>query len=200
MFCSCCGTKIPDGSNQCFVCGAYINSHSYTQPAYRQHDSYEMRHEYIQQYNQPLGMKWYKFVIYFLLFASGIINIIGGFGIMSGAHYTDEYGNNFSNQIYRLFSELKFIDFLMGLICIGIGVYAFIVRAKLAEFRANAPKLFIYMYGIDIGINLLYGFMISMVTPIGIFEIVDVKDLIISVFMIVVNKIYFENRAHLFKY
>lgn len=204
MFCSSCGTKLPDDSNQCFVCGAYINSHQYSQPTYKQNNSYdnqyEMRHEYIQQYNQPMGMKWYKFIIYFMLFVTAIGNFIGGFIIMGGGHYVDDYGRNFSEQIYRLFGGLKFVDFLMGVICICIGVYALIVRAKLAEFRTNAPKMFLYLYGIDIITNLLYTFMVTMVTPLTIMEVLEVESLIGSIVMIVVNKIYFENRAHLFKY
>lgn len=105
MVCNNCGYQVPDGQYTCPVCGSYVGS-GQPQMQYGQQNMYNQQNMYSQQNNtyqnlmnqanyqqnsyQPqLGMKWYKFVIYFLLFLSAILNLFGGIAIMTGAHYTD---------------------------------------------------------------------------------------------------------------
>lgn len=149
-------------------------------------------------YQPQLGMKWYKFVIYFLLFLSAILNLFGGIAIMTGAHYTDSTGENYADMIYDVFDGLKTIDIIMGIICIALAIYALFVRAMLAEYKQIGPKLFIAMYAIDIVTMLIYSILVTSVTSLSIADIMDVKDVVINIFWIVINKIYFDNRKHLF--
>ncbi|MBP3621730.1 MAG: zinc ribbon domain-containing protein [Lachnospiraceae bacterium] len=152
-------------------------------------------------YQPQLGMKWYKFVIYFLLFLSAILNLFGGIAIMTGAHYTDSTGENYADWIYDVFSGLKAIDIIMGVICIALAIYALFVRAMLAEYKQIGPKLFIAMYAIDIVTMLIYAILVACVTSLSIGDvmtIIDIKDVVINIFWIVINKIYFDNRKHLF--
>ena len=120
---------------------------------------------------------------------------------MTGAHYTDSTGENYADWIYDVFSGLKAIDIIMGVICIALAIYALFVRAMLAEYKQIGPKLFIAMYAIDIVTMLIYAILVACVTSLSIGDvmtIIDIKDVVINIFWIVINKIYFDNRKHLF--
>lgn len=108
---------------------------------------------------------------------------------------------NYADWIYDVFSGLKAIDIIMGVICIALAIYALFVRAMLAEYKQIGPKLFIAMYAIDIVTMLIYAILVACVTSLSIGDvmtIIDIKDVVINIFWIVINKIYFDNRKHLF--
>ena len=60
-----------------------------------------------------LPMNWYKFLIYFMLFASAVINAIMGIMYITGSVYS-VYGGSGANaeEIYRYFPNLKTVDII----------------------------------------------------------------------------------------
>ena len=107
MYCKNCGAFVQDGAPFCSNCGAQQNAaqpqqptyqqQTYQQPPYQQQNyqqppyqqqAYYQQPPYQQQayYQQPAGdprnqgmpMGWYKFLIYFALFAGAVLNGISG--------------------------------------------------------------------------------------------------------------------------
>ena len=121
---------------------------------------------------QELPMKWYKFVIYFQLFANAILNFINGFSSIGTAiDYGDTRG------------------ILHGLCTIGLGIAALVIRSGLKNFKANAPKRYYgFMFG-GVIVDLLFGaqatsYFLGSVIGIGI--------------VVACNVVYFNKRKHLF--
>ncbi len=215
MICNNCGNMVPDGQYTCNVCGAFVGTQPAqpAQPTYQQQqqgqyygntntyqnlmnqpNSYDMK-----QYGPALGMKWYNFVIYFLLFFSAVLNLYNGFQVFTGAHYDKAAGyDGASDLIYRLYDGLKGADVMMGIACIALAVYAIIVRFALAGYKKNGPKMFIAMYVASIAINTIYALITSNITAIGFFEIYSPFSIIGSLIMIYANIVYFRNRESMF--
>lgn len=201
MFCNHCGSQIPDNATMCPNCGAPTTNPSpqlaYSTPesAYRQPNAYAN-----QDYN-GFPMKWYKFLIYFLLFASGILNIISGIMAMTGAQH-----GGLASMVYAVFGALKPIDVIFGLCAIGLGIYAIYVRFELAKLKRGAPKKLMMIYVFNCVINLVYAIAAIIIissNPYSGNAATSISPSIIgtiigAVVMIIVNKVYFDKRASLF--
>ena len=63
---------------------------------------------------KPLGMKWYKFLIYFALFAGAFVNFIYGINYISGGIYVVETnGLTTADTVYKLYGVgLQVVDIL----------------------------------------------------------------------------------------
>lgn len=142
---------------------------------------------------QPMG--WYKFLIYFALFAGCVLNVITGFVAITGSHY-----DGMANYVYRFFPAMQMLDIFYGIACIGVGVYGIVTRMALAKYNKNAPMMLYILYGVSAVIPLIYVFGASMV--ISKYGAIDFTSNIISVIgsaaMIAVNYVYFNKRKHLF--
>ena len=105
-----------------------------------------------KQFEKP--MKWYKFVIYFQLFAAAVFNVGAGIIFFTGSHYGLD---SFELKLfYGVLSNLKTLDICMGIVSIFLAVFAIIVRQKLAHFDEQGPKLYLSYQLITVGANLLY--------------------------------------------
>lgn len=80
MFCPNCGTQCPDDTKFCPNCGSTVANNQPTentqqnfgQPNYTQPNNYTQP----QMYNVQFEMKWFKFLIYFGLFAGAVLNCL----------------------------------------------------------------------------------------------------------------------------
>ncbi len=139
-------------------------------------------------------MKWYKFLIYFSLWAGGIMNILGALPYLTGSIYEGA-----AEFVYAAFPKLKFLDLFLAIALIALGVFCIITRYSLANFEAKGPTLLMLVYAANIVVPVIYlaaSYSIIDVTP----EIdpETVGSLASSAIMIVVNKIYFDKRKDLF--
>ena len=190
MYCPNCRATLPEGTQFCPGCGTRIASQQQA-PLYQ-----------AQPYAQPgyvtpeLPMNWYKFLIYFGLFASGVLNVINGILMLTGGHY-----NGAAEFVYSVFDGLQVLDILVGLMSIGCGAFAIYTRFRLSGFCKNGPAMLTYVYiaGAVVSVVYLFGLMLIMEEA---FELVDISSYIgslaISVAMIFANKAYFDKRKHLF--
>ncbi|MBE6626824.1 MAG: zinc ribbon domain-containing protein [Ruminococcaceae bacterium] len=213
MFCPNCGSEIKDGARFCVSCGKPVENNSGA-VANEQPNQYYQSNQYQQapynqyQYTQPvqpvqpaLGMKWFKFVIYFSLWAGAILNI--GYAIMAftGAHYETEY-EGAAELVYAMFEELKTIDLLYGLAMIALAVYMIVARFRLAGYYKNGPAMFISTYAIALLISVVYYVAVLTVVP----EVADADNVVSNLvgnaigngLMILLNSIYFKKRKHMF--
>ena len=193
MYCSNCGGLVPDGQYTCPNCGAYVGSTGQTYNAPNQNMQqgyYQNNIPYTQQSVQPeLGMKWFKFVIYFQLFLSALVNIINGFRISTGLHY-------------GVTSRLKMLDVCIGICIVVLGVLALITRFMLSGYKKCGPSMYIGLLIANIVIGFIYiaafYFIVSSVSPDVSISGDTFITLETNMTLLVLNIIYFKKRKHLF--
>lgn len=212
MFCSKCGNQVADGAAFCDKCGNQLNAQPqqpyqapaqpqqpYQAPAQPQDDP-NFAPQQAPYGFAPLGMKWYKFLIYFLLFAMGILNALGGIMALTGSQYGSALE---AKLVYAFFSDLKTIDIIYGIACIALGAFQIYTRFQLAGYKKNAPNCVIAMYIATAAITAIYSFSVVAIVPD---EIVAHSELIGQGIGSIIgagvvgylNKIYFDKRKFLF--
>ena len=219
MFCTKCGNQVPDGQKFCSACGnpmapaqqpqqpqyAQPQQPQFQQPQYNQQAQYGQPQFQQPQYGQPqyqqpvnnvLAMGWFKFLIYFALFAGALLNIVAAITSMTGAQYT-AYGQNLSAMVYAMFPGLQGIDIIYGILLIALAGLQIFCRFRLAGYYKNGPKLVTLIYIANVVISLVY--LIACVAIVGGLDVASViPSLIVSIVMAVVNHVYFKKRSHLF--
>lgn len=177
MYCGRCGKEVPDGMEYCSMCQFQIKTQTEASAA-----------------TVPdMPMKWYKFLIYFLLFASMVINTLSGFGYISGIHYL-----GMANEVYTAYPAMKAVDFVMGIFSIGYAVFALFTRMHLARFSKTAPSLIIWFYSLNPICNILYTGAVSLVLGQSAFDSNFIGRLLGFALVLACNVVYFKKRAHLF--
>jgi len=100
-------------------------------------------------------MKWYKFLIYFLLWASVVFNILSAISSFSGDVYPVVYTKSgfpqfwqqeISIKVYDQFPVLKTLDVFNGFVSAALAVACVFVRDALNKCKANAPRFLVMMY------------------------------------------------------
>lgn len=205
-------------------------------PPYGQQPYGQQRPPYGQQpphnpqygYASGLGMNWFKFTIYFQLFAYALGAVILGIVVMTGSQYVYEiygFSTNYSEYMYEYFSGLKILDILYGLCLIALAAAAIYVRMRLAGYRTNGPSLFRAFWGAMILVNVIYAiafvgithevfeelgsasshsisympsYLSSFITSFLSSFLMAVSQTISAVVMLIVNNIYYRNRAYMF--
>ena len=155
------------------------------------------------------GMKWYKFVIYFQLFATTAAFAISAFAFFTGSIY--DWAGASSDLVYMVFPELEFFDFLLSLIFVGSAVLALVARKALKDKEKKGPILLCTLYASEIIFTILYSIVVfkifeSASLHYGIdmesFESYIVTTAVMSVIscipMLIGNIIYFGNRKDIF--
>lgn len=190
-YCPNCGSQNDDTSLFCLNCGQPLSTPVNDIPNYQQHQNYQSN---MYQENIPMG--WYKFLIYFSLFASAALNIISGISSITGLNYGE-----FNQLIYAYYGGLKTVDIIMGFFSIALGVVSIIVRQNLAHYKKGAPLSLIGLYIASLVISVIYVIAVSLVTNLSITAFLStaiIINFIVSIIMTCVNYVYFKNRRHLF--
>lgn len=198
MFCKNCGAAIEKGQTSCPVCGTAVPS--------------ESERSVSAQYAYPpataLPMKWYKFLINFMLFFSAALNAISGVQLIIGDQYRD--GNvDMSGLVYSQFGALKTVDVVAGIVLIAFALFTLYTRSRLAGYCKNGPKMLLLMYILGFAYTVLYAAAVYItLASYGVsLNIVDflltdgvtvLTTAVVDGVMFVINLEYFRNRKHLF--
>lgn len=147
-------------------------------------------------------MAWFKFLIYFMLFANAAINIFTAVTYLTGSVYIGEdMTMSDVEALYMFYPTAKMIDVIYGVLLIALAAYAIFTRFQLSGFKRRGPFLFILMYVLNLVIGLLYGISIMFTFETGLLGFISfVPSIITSVVMIFVNVVYFRKREELFVY
>ena len=147
----------------------------------------------------PLGMAWYKFLIYFALIAGAVINFIYSISyIFGGIYLVETNGKVSAEQVYAYYGvELQIIDVLYGFFLIAFCVLAIILRQKLVNYKPDSLKFIKIVYSLSAGVPLLYAILASTITEQSL-PTQAVTSVIIGLLFLVINVTYFKKRAHLF--
>ncbi len=157
-------------------------------------------------FKQERPMKWYKFLIYFALFAGALVNFSSGFSTITGQVYSIESGGTISaDDVYAVFDGLQTLDMIYGLVGIAMAVYAIFVRFALAGFKKYAPNMIVAYYAIGTVSSFLYNLIGSNIIKEGTNGLIDVSDsgigisLAIGALMTSLNSAYFAKRKDMFQ-
>lgn len=139
------------------------------------------------------GMKWHKFIIYFSLFVSALVNFSAGIQCVAGQQYGED-----TELIYFLYDGLKALDFIYGLLLFGLAGYILFTRHQLARMKRSGPKLMEILCVLIVVLPLVYLCLVTIITGINVFDFSAVTNLLSSLVMSVINIIYYRKRRHLF--
>lgn len=193
MFCLKCGARLDDNATFCPACGAAQRNGA--QPS-------STRTPAPVKVDDGTPMNWYKFLIYFALFAGPLLNLISGFRLMTGSVY-----DGVENYVYAVFDGLETLDMIVGLGMLALAALGIYTRFRLAGFYSNGPQMLLMTYAADAALSLIYIIGFYMVMPDSVSRYMDTSDVLtsyfvglgVSVAMIFANKTYFGKRAHMFK-
>lgn len=185
MFCRFCGKELPEGARFCNNCGRAVDFIP------------------LQLAVRGRPMAWFKFIIYFQLFANAALNLIIAFIWITGLHYGESAG-----LCYEICPPLKVSDVIYGFVCIACAAGAIVVRQKLAHYKKNAPAWYIgfIVVSLTIGqISSVADYLAVTFASEGYLEI-KLAELLRNVvfvvagicFLVPLNYIYFRKRKDLF--
>lgn len=146
--------------------------------------------------NDPRGMKWFKFIIYFQLFANAASNGIAALTTVAGTRYQGQ-----ADRVYSAFPRLRTLDLVYVLLLLGMAVLAIVTRMQLARFRRRGPALYYLLQIVNALGAVLYLLAASAICGVSLSQL-DLSGLDISLglslVMLIVNIIYFGKRKDLF--
>ena len=185
MFCRFCGKELPEGARFCNNCGRIADVMPLQQAARRR------------------PMAWFKFTIYFQLFANAAGNLIIAFMWITGLHYGES-----AELYYETCPPLKVIDVIYGLSCIACAAGAIVVRQKLAHYKKNAPTWYIGFIAVTLILGLISSVAVYLAVTfasegyleIKLAELMRYAVIVIAgvCFHIPLNYVYFIKRKDLF--
>ncbi len=160
----------------------------------------EQSREIIQE-EQPkaMPMKWYNFIVKFMMIFGGITDIVGGVIAVSTIMYSvmAEYAGVEITEYF--YTGNKAFDIVCGILLILLGVANFVVRSRMKKFSADALQkyyvliiaehIFVYVYDI--------AFALVTNTKLDIADTV-VFSLATAVVWVVLEIYYFNKRKALF--
>ena len=180
MFCIYCGTQLDEGAVICPSCNAAVNYSGAAMAAQN-------------PLKDPRGMKWFKFIIYFQLFANALLSLSNGVRLVTGLHYLGE-----AERVYAVFPALKTVDTLSGACSFLFAAMAIFTRMRLARFRRRAPWLYCGLLVANILDAMVYDFCVMAVTQINIWDAQTIVRPFVCLCMLIANVVYFKRRADLF--
>ena len=197
MYCEKCGKKINPEDKFCGSCGTAINSLQESKE-----NVFEAKDVELNKVKEGLGMKWYKFLIYFALFFTVFSYIVNCVSLFTGAHYdalvTAIYGpgSGGSEMIYKTYPAIKIVDRVYGVSLIVLAVVTLIIRSRLANFKTNGSNQYIIFLLIMVVINTAYSVCVAIIIKSADITLVTSTVALVARFFL--EKLYFSKREHLF--
>lgn len=202
MQCPKCRAAMPNGAKYCTECGAKLpvqpdSVPNVPQPSIQEAPAYEAQPVMTEappaQELQPCEMKWYKFLIYFALWAGAIVNLIDSLQFFTGSILGDDV-----EILYAYYPLLKVLNLAFALILVTYAVFAIYTRYRLAQFRQNGPVCLHALYLVQLAMVLIYWLAGSLILGEWLDLASGFSDLISSIVILCINIVYFRKRKHLF--
>ena len=157
MFCRFCGKEIPEGGRFCPGCGKVVDTAAFRADAaaegFGERTAERMPAAVPVDPAKNYRMAWFKFIIYFQLFANAVVMVFNAASGIFGLAYGDSAG-----IIYAVCPMLKAVDVTYGILCLAFAVTAVLIRQRLAHYRKNAPVLYLSFVGVVMASGLIYTF------------------------------------------
>ena len=104
-----------------------------------------------------------------------------------------------AESVYAFFDGLQAVDLIFGLGSLALAGFAVYTRFQLAGFKKGSPKLLLMTYIFSCVLGLAYVLAVGAIIGMGDMNFASpIVSVIGAVIAVIVNKIYFDKRAHLF--
>lgn len=209
--CKNCYLRLDPGQSQCTNCGTHNPIAGEITPPQPQPTSSAAAIDSYASNPDNYSMKWFKFLIYFSLFAGCVLNFITGFQALTGTQYS-----GYSADIYEAIPALQSADTFYGLALIVLAVYVLITRFVLAGYHRAGPAMYLFYLVACIMVVFIYSIMLSGIEPTtikistGLWSYVEYTysfswtqtggSILANIILLICNAIYFNKRKELFIY
>lgn len=144
-------------------------------------------------------MAWFRFIIYFQLFASAALELLAAFGYAFGSQFGSLRG-----EILEAYPAWRLYGYLFAALSVGQGALALYTRSLLAGFRRNGPRLYYVTLACSAAWEVLYVVALYATgVADGTVLSVDVSNAVVAVLttavMLAANLRYFGIRKELFQ-
>lgn len=199
MFCSSCGTQLEEGTLFCPNCGNPVEQPQAASTAQAQPQAPVKpapQFDGSTQYYTPqpiLGLKWANFLGYFALWAGALGSLVVGIQYITGLIYGGD-----ADLVYDYFSGLQIIDIIYGICAIATVALSVITALSIIKRKKQAGMLVCLNYIVQAAVVFVYTIAESIVIHSfgGVSTMIIV--VIVSIVMIFVNRVYFNNRRDVF--
>lgn len=183
MYCNKCGAQLADEAVYCPNCG---------QPTGRPVDA---RPYGPTPFAPALPMNWFKFLIYFSLFASAFFSLLNAAVMLAGLFLPKIS----IGLYYTVFPGLKPFYIVLSVLSVAQAAFAVYTRFQLSAYRKKAPLLLHIFFGVSSACGVISSLGTTLLTGGALQEISQmISSLIGGVVLIALNSIYFKKRAALF--
>ena len=150
----------------------------------------------MEQNFQP-PMKWHNFLVKIGLPLGVVGNIVLAVTYFTGIIY--ETSNLNPATVYRVFPSLQVLDIIYGVCLLLCAAYTWQTCKSLNHFRAAAPTMVLVLYGLNFCSSLLYNTAALMIMNADLASLADQATAVVGAILgIVLHRIYYMKRAHLF--
>lgn len=188
-YCNSCGAKLTEGVKYCPNCGAAIQPPPVDVPAApitppKQDPPKKIQH------TEDRPMKWFMFLVYFLLIVGPLFRVISGVRAMSGNAYAN------ADQVYLAFPMLRDLDILMGILSIVEAAALLFARHWMVKGLKKGVKWYLIICIASTSATLLYTLIGSAIIKTLVTQ--NLFTVGFNIIYIILNKIYFDKRAEMF--
>lgn len=142
------------------------------------------------------GMKWYKFLIYFALFAGAAVNILMLALSILGVVLVEDFTAALAVDSFKWAFALTIVYCVFLL---GLAVMLIVTRFRLAKFKSDGLIMLYAIYFANFVLSLAYCIAASYILRESVFSFSQIINLILQAAMFQINYLYLENRRTLFK-
>ena len=150
-------------------------------------------------------MKWWKFLIYFSLFAGALLTLSTGIQYLSGRIYLSQgLTQNDIELFYSLYPPHKTLDTIYGIICFGLAAFAIIARFRLDKYHRTGPMCIYILPSASLFFSSVYTILSYKLVYVDISQFLPqiygqiIGQLIVVVIYVWLNYVYFRKRRALF--
>ena len=149
-----------------------------------------------------LAAGWFKFLIYFWLFAQAGMSVIHASLLFAGEWRIGPLSDMYPVGWFRTFySGLTLLCIFCGLWELGTAALAIVARFRLASFRKDGPLWLYGMHGMQIMGGLVWMISATLIVRVGgVLNAVDFLGLLCAASMWIFNYFYFSHRRDWFIY
>lgn len=147
-----------------------------------------------QEKETEYPMKWYKFAVYFQLFAFAVMNMIWGMMHLMGPIFG--YGK--ASEVIEKYPDIETIEIIMAVLAFLLAILCLVDRQLLWHYKVQGPKLYLLVMAFSGIYNFIYSALASIVIGLPIFTQYDIGGLISTIIIVVLCRNYFKERKELF--
>ncbi len=179
MICRNCGNHVPDNQYACDHCGTLTKQYQEATAA--------------SVLKKNLPMKWFKILIYFVLFATAALFVYEGINMLTGGQYDIP-----AVDVYEELPALRKLDIMYAAASFILAIFAIFARFSLAAYRTIGISALNLVYALNMALAMFYIVAIVLATKGRVVDTITMLYIPLDLSMIAVNSVYFKKREALF--